>query len=199
VPKDRHDEVCALAKLIAEETLVVNPQDSLDVSGDVVEMIHSQLPIGPVVSEAQFNKIQGLIQSGIDEGATLIAGGLGRAEGFERGYFVRPTIFGNVKNSMTIAREEIFGPVVSIIEYDTVEEAIRIANDSPYGLSGYVSAETVEKAAEVAAQMQTGAIHLNGSGPDFMAPFGGVKKSGNGREWGEFGFEEYLENRTLIA
>ena len=155
--------------------------------------------IGPVVSEAQWNKIQGLIQKGIDEGATLVAGGVGRPEGLDRGYYVRPTVFANVTNDMTIAREEIFGPVLAILPYRDEEEAIRIANDTPYGLSGYVMSGDLERARRVALRLRTGNVHLNGAGPDFTAPFGGYKQSGNGREWGRFGFEEFLEVKAVMG
>ena len=123
--------------------------------------------IGPVVSEVQFNKIQALIKKGIDEGATLVAGGLGRPEGLNRGYYVRPTVFANVTNDMTIAREEIFGPVLAMLPYDTEEDAIRMANDTVYGLSGYVQSGDLEHARKVASQLRTGNVHLNGAGADF--------------------------------
>jgi aldehyde dehydrogenase (NAD+) len=147
----------------------------------------------------QWKKIQGLIQKGIDEGATLVTGGTGRPEGLAKGYFVKPTVFGNVRNDMTIAREEIFGPVLSIIPYRTEEEAIQIANDTPYGLSGYVTSGSIDRARRVAAQLRTGNVHLNGVGPDFAAPFGGYKQSGNGREWGDYGFEEFLETKAVLG
>jgi aldehyde dehydrogenase (NAD+) len=153
-----------------------------------------------VVSEAQFNKIQGLIQKGIDEGARLVVGGVGRPEGLNRGYYVRPTVFADVKNDMTIAREEIFGPVLAMIPYDTEAQAIQMANDSLYGLSGYVQSGTIEHAREVAAQLRTGNVHLNGAPVDFTVPFGGYKQSGNGREWGgEFGIEEFLETKAVVG
>jgi aldehyde dehydrogenase (NAD+) len=155
--------------------------------------------IGPVVSKAQFDKIQGLIQKGIDEGATLVAGGPGRPEGLSKGYFVRPTVFADVKNDMTIAREEIFGPVLSILPYRDEEDAIRIANDTVYGLSGYVASGSIERARRVASRLRTGNVHVNGAPPDFSAPFGGYKQSGNGREWGKFGFEEFLEVKAIIG
>ena len=198
VPRNRHDEVCAKAKTIAEQTRVVNPKEPDPVASDLATLMHSTMPVGPVVSQAQYEKIQVLIESGIQEGAKLLAGGLGKPDGTNQGYYVRPTIFGNVSNNMRIAREEIFGPVLVVIPYGTEAEAIAIANDSVYGLSGYVSGGSIERASEVAQQLETGAIHLNRSGPDFMAPFGGVKKSGNGREWGVYGLEEYLEPRALI-
>lgn len=151
------------------------------------------------VSQVQFDKIQALIQAGIDEGATLVTGGTGRPDGLNVGYFVKPTVFGNVTNDMTIAREEIFGPVLTILPYTDEEDAIAIANDTPYGLSGYVQSGDVEHALAVAARMRTGNVHINGSGPDFGAPFGGYKQSGNGREWGELGFEEFLETKAVFV
>jgi aldehyde dehydrogenase (NAD+) len=185
VPKARHDEALQIAKAAADS---VKPGDPF-ADGTV---------IGPVVSEVQFEKIQALIQKGIDEGATLVAGGTGRPDGLNAGYFVKPTIFGNVNNDMTIAREEIFGPVLTILPYDTEAQAIDIANDTPYGLSGYVQSGSVDHAVEVAAQIRTGNVHINGSGPDFGAPFGGYKQSGNGREWGVLGFEEFLETKAVF-
>jgi len=186
VPASRHDEAVAIAK-VAIANVKVGPASAEGVT------------IGPVVSETQWKKIQGLIQRGIDEGATLVAGGVGRPEGLSKGYYVRPTIFANVKNDMAIAREEIFGPVLSILPYRDEEEAIRIANDTPYGLSGYVTSGNLEHARRVASQLRTGNVHLNGAGPDFNAPFGGYKQSGNGREWGPFGFEEFLEVKAVMG
>ena len=154
--------------------------------------------MGPVVSEAQWNKVQGLIQTGIDEGATLAAGGTGRPDGLDEGYFVKPTVFADVTNDMTIAQEEIFGPVVSIIGYDSVEQAIEIANDTEYGLAGYISGDQ-DEAVAVAKRIRTGMMHVNGAGPDFNAPFGGYKQSGNGREWGELGFEEFIESKAILG
>ncbi len=155
--------------------------------------------IGPVVSETQWTKIQGLIQKGIDEGATLVTGGPGRPEGLTRGYYVRPTVFANVSNDMSIAREEIFGPVLSILPYDDEEDAIRIANDTSYGLAGYVSSSNLDRARRVASRIRAGQILVNGAPPDFGAPFGGYKQSGNGREWGDYGFEEFLETKAVIG
>ena len=186
VPANVHNDALEIAREVAESTKAGDP-------------FASGTNIGPVVSEVQFDKIQGLIQKGIDEGATLVTGGTGRPEGMNVGYFVKPTVFGNVSNDMTIAREEIFGPVLTILPYETEEEAIQIANDTPYGLSGYVQSGSVEHAQEVAAQIRTGNVHINGSGPDFNAPFGGYKASGNGREWGELGFEEFLETKAVFA
>jgi len=186
VPRKKQDEAIAIAKATAESVKVADP-------------FSEGMVMGPVVSEAQYNKIQGLIKKGIDEGATLVTGGLGRPEGLNRGYFVRPTVFANVTNDMTIAREEIFGPVLSILPYDTEEEAIKQANDTPYGLSGYVQSGNIEHARKVAARLRTGNVHLNGAGPDFNAPFGGYKQSGTGREWGEHGFKEFLEVKAVLG
>jgi aldehyde dehydrogenase (NAD+) len=152
-----------------------------------------------VANARQFEKIQSMIEQGIKEGATLVAGGLGRPEGFNKGYFIRPTVFGNATNDMTIAREEIFGPVLTIIPYETEEEAIRMANDTVYGLSGYVQSGSLEHARKVASRLRTGNVHLNGAGTDPAAPFGGYKQSGNGREWGVFGFEEFLEVKAVMG
>lgn len=155
--------------------------------------------LGPVISQSQFDRIQALIQKGIDEGAELVTGGLGKPEGMDKGYFVKPTVFAGVKPEMTIAREEIFGPVLAILPYDTEEDAIRMANDSPYGLSGYVQSGSLERAREVASRLRTGMVHLNGAGPDVSAPFGGFKQSGNGREWGEHGFKDFLEVKAIMG
>ncbi|KAA3649828.1 MAG: aldehyde dehydrogenase family protein [Proteobacteria bacterium] len=153
--------------------------------------------IGPVVSAAQFDKIQRLIQAGIDEGARLVAGGPGKPEGHDTGYFVRPTVFADVRNSMTIAREEIFGPVLSIIPFDTEDEAIAIANDSPYGLTHYVQTQDPARAKRVASALRAGMIEVNGQPLGAGAPFGGYKQSGNGREGGEWGLEEFLEVKAV--
>jgi len=153
--------------------------------------------IGPVVSEVQFDKIQGLIETGINEGARLIAGGPGRPEGFNRGYFVRPTVFADVSNDMTIAQEEIFGPVLSIIPFEDEAEAIAIANDTPYGLTNYVQTEDSEKRLRVARQLRSGMVETNGSGLAMGSPFGGYKASGNGREGGDHGIREFLEVKAI--
>jgi aldehyde dehydrogenase (NAD+) len=182
----QHDRAMEIAKAAADATKVGDP----NTKGTTV---------GPVVSEAQFRKIQRLIEAGIAEGATLVAGGPGRPEGFNRGYYVRPTVFANVKPEMTISREEIFGPVLSILPYESEEQVIRMANDTVYGLSGYVQSGDIEHARKVAAQLRTGNVHLNGAGPDFGAPFGGYKRSGNGREWGEFGLDEFLEVKAVMC
>ena len=139
-----------------------------------------------------------MIEKGIEEGAELIAGGPGRPDGINKGYFVQPTVFANVTNDMTIAREEIFGPVLSIIGYDDDIDAVSIANDTDYGLSGYVSGQP-DHAQSIARQLRAGNVHINGAGPDFSAPFGGYKQSGNGREWGVEGFEEFLETKAMMG
>ena len=153
--------------------------------------------IGPAVSEAQFDKIQGLIQKGIDEGARLVAGGTGRPAGLNRGYFVRPTVFADVSNDMTIAREEIFGPVLSIMPFDTEEEAVRIANDTPYGLTNYVQSSDDGRRVRVARQLRSGMVEMNGRPRGAGSPFGGVKASGNGREGGVYGLEDFLEVKSV--
>jgi aldehyde dehydrogenase (NAD+) len=186
VPRDRVQEAAAIAAEVANSTRVGDPRDEAT-------------EVGPLVSEHQWNKVQDLIQTGIDEGATLAAGGTGRPEGIDKGYFARPTVFANVSNDMTIAREEIFGPVLSIIPYDSDDEAVAIANDTPYGLSGYVSSADHARACRVAARMRTGMVHINGADLDSMAPFGGYKHSGNGREWGPHGLEEFLEVKSIFG
>jgi aldehyde dehydrogenase (NAD+) len=185
VPAARMAEAIEVAKVAAAKATVGDPQDE-------------STRLGPVVSEMQYTKIQGLIAKGVEEGADLIAGGTGRPEGLDKGYYVQPTVFANVTNDMTIAREEIFGPVLSIIAYQDEEDAVRIANDTDYGLSGYVSGEA-SHAQAVALKLRTGNVHINGAGPDFAAPFGGYKQSGNGREWGIEGFEEYLETKAIMG
>ena len=186
VPRSRLDEAAGIAARVAAETRVGNPRDE-------------GVEVGPVVSDIQWDKIQGLIQAGIDEGATLVAGGTGRPDGIDKGYFVKPTVFANVSNDMTIAREEIFGPVLSILPYDDVDEAIRIANDTPYGLSGYVSCDDLDEARRIASRMHTGMVHINGAWADSAAPFGGYKHSGNGREWGHHGIDEFLEVKSIYG
>ncbi|HEY4039720.1 MAG TPA: aldehyde dehydrogenase family protein [Burkholderiaceae bacterium] len=153
--------------------------------------------IGPLASKMQFDKVQDCIEKGIQEGARLVLGGPGRPEGCERGYYVRPTIFADVTNQMSIAREEIFGPVLSIIRFETLEEAIAIANDTPFGLAAYVQSADLDKARRVARRLHAGSVHLNGAGQDYVSPFGGFKQSGNGREWGKYGLLEYLELKSI--
>ncbi len=186
VPKDRMDEAATLAAAVADALVVGDPR------GEGTE-------IGPVVSEAQWNKVQGLIRSGIDEGATLAAGGVGRPDGLDKGYYVKPTVFADVSTDMTIANEEVFGPVLSIIAYEDEDDAVRIANDSPYGLSGYVSSSDLDRARRVAARLRTGMVHINNAWLDPMAPFGGYKHSGNGREWGAHGIDEFLETKSIYG
>jgi len=186
VPRDRMDEAAAIAAGVANAIRVGEPRDE-------------GIEVGPLVSAQQWQKVQDLIQKGIDEGATLAAGGTGRPEGLAKGYYAKPTVFADVSNDMTIAREEVFGPVLSIIPYDTEDEAVEIANDTPYGLSGYVSSGSLERARRVAARLRTGMVHINGASLDAMAPFGGYKQSGNGREWGPEGIEEFLEVKSIYG
>ena len=186
VPKARMAEAVAIAKEAAAGVVVGDPRSE-------------KTTIGPVVSELQFEKVQRLIKQGIAEGAELVTGGPGRPDGLDHGYYVKPTVFANVRNDMTIAREEIFGPVLSILPYDTEDDAVRIANDTPYGLSGYVSSGDTERALRVASRLRTGNVHVNGAMVDYAAPFGGYKQSGNGREWGEYGFEEFLEVKAILG
>jgi aldehyde dehydrogenase (NAD+) len=155
--------------------------------------------MGPLVSQTQFEKVQDLIQSGIDEGAKLVAGGTGRPSDLNRGYYVRPTVFGDVTPQMKIAREEIFGPVLSILSYDTEDEAVEIANDTPFGLAGFVQSSNRDRARAVANRIRAGRVYLNGAPFDRSLPFGGYKQSGNGREFGVFGFEEYLEVKAILG
>lgn len=183
VPAARMEEAIAAAAEAANGVTVGDPKGNF--------------AMGPVVSKSQYNIIQDYIQKGIDEGAQLIAGGPGRPEGIDKGWFVRPTVFVGT-NHMVIAREEIFGPVLVIIGYDDLDHAVDIANDSDFGLGGYVSGEDLEVARDVSKKMRTGAIWVNG-GFDFNAPFGGYKRSGNGREWGVEGFAEYLETKAIIG
>ena len=186
VPNARMDEAAAIAKAAAEQVQVGDPQAE-------------GTTIGPVVSGVQFEKIQNLIQQGIDEGAKLETGGTGRPDGLNAGYYVKPTVFSHVTNDMTIAQEEIFGPVLSLIGYEDDADAIRIANDTLYGLSGYVSSGDPERAKNIARAIRTGNVHLNGAPVDNNAPFGGYKQSGNGREWGLHGFEEFLETKAIMG
>lgn len=155
--------------------------------------------IGPLVSEAQFNKVQGLIEIAIKEGARVVAGGPGRPEGFNRGYYVRPTVFADVSNDMTIAREEVFGPVLAMIPFETEDEAIEIANDTPYGLSSYVQTSDPERARRVARQLRSGMVQMNGAGRGAGSPFGGYKQSGLGREGGKYGLEDFLEVKAVAG
>ena len=184
VPNSRKDEAVAVAKATADAVKVGDPSE--------------KTAIGPVASKAQFDKIQGLIQKGIDEGATVVVGGLGRPDGLDTGYYVKPTVFADVKNDMTIAREEIFGPVLCILGYDDLDQALQIANDTEYGLAGYVSGADLDQARAIARQIRAGSVAIN-HGFDMSAPFGGYKRSGNGREWGQFAFDEYLETKAALG
>ena len=186
VPLSRHDEALDIAKNSVENIKVGKPDD-----------INTDL--GPLVSITQYNKVQNLIEKGIEEGAQLVSGGKGKPDGFEKGYYVKPTIFGNVSNNMIIAKEEIFGPVLSIIPYDDIEHAVSIANDTVYGLAAYVTGEDQKKCLEVARELRAGQISLNygSSGPS--APFGGYKQSGNGREKAEWGLDEFLEIKAIMG
>lgn len=180
----------AALKIAKEATAVLQPGDPASRADTVM---------GPVATKAQYDKIQRLIQKGIDEGAELVCGGTGKPEGLGTGYYVKPTVFGNVRNDMTIAREEIFGPVLSILPYQSEDEAIALANDTEYGLSGFVWSSNVKRAFTVASKLRTGMVHINGAPADFAAPFGGYKSSGNGRELGVAGFEEFLETKSVMS
>jgi aldehyde dehydrogenase (NAD+) len=184
VPAAKMEAAKAIAKAAAETVTVGSPDGNAK--------------IGPVVSQVQWNKIQALIQKGIDEGATLVSGGTGKPEGMETGYYVKPTVFADVTNEMTIAREEIFGPVLAMLPYETEQQAIDIGNDTVYGLAAYVSGE-LEHAHAVARQLRAGQVFINGAQGDMMAPFGGYKQSGNGREWGDYAFTEFLEVKSMLG
>jgi aldehyde dehydrogenase (NAD+) len=184
VEKSMYDEAIERVKKFANEMKVDDPKKEGD-------------HIGPVISEVQYNKIQTLIQKGIDEGAKLVAGGPGKPDGIDKGYFVKPTAFANVNNQMDIARTEIFGPVLSIIPFETEEEAIAIANDTPYGLTNYIQTQDQQKANRVARKLRSGMVDVNGAGIAVDAPFGGYKHSGIGREAGVHGLEEFLEVKTV--
>ena len=187
IHKDHRDEAVAIAKAAAESVKVGMPREA------------ERGAIGPISNRNQYQKVQDLIQKGIEEGATLVAGGPGRPEGFNKGYFARPTVFADVTNEMTIAREEIFGPVLVMINYEIEEEAIAMANDTEYGLAGYVQSGDLDKANKVANQIRAGQVQVNMAAVDFSAPFGGYKQSGNGREWGTHGLEEFLEVKAVIG
>jgi len=186
VPRDRHDEALGIARVAAEALKVGDPRAA-------------GTDLGPVVSEQQYAKIQRLIEAGIKEGATLVTGGPGRPEGLNRGYYVRPTVFGDVTNDMTIAREEIFGPVLSILPYDGEDEAVAIANDTVYGLAAYVQSGNLEHAREVAARLRAGSVYINYPDWDTRAPFGGYKQSGNGREYADWGIHDFLEIKGIVG
>ena len=186
VPKERHQEAIEIAKEASESITVGNPEDD-------------QTQLGPVISDVQFNKVQHLIQSGIHEGAMLVTGGMGRPDGLSKGYFVKPTVFAEVTSDMSIFREEIFGPVLSISTYDDADEAVTIANDTPYGLAAYVSGEDPAQLMQFARRLRAGQVHLNYTGGGTDAPFGGFKQSGNGREKAEWGLEEFLECKAILG
>ena len=186
VPVARHDEALEIARTAAERLRVGNPQSA-------------DTDLGPVVSQQQFDKIQRLIEAGIKEGATLVTGGPGRPDGLNRGYYVRPTVFGNVSNGMTIAREEIFGPVLSILPYEDDEQAIAIANDTVYGLAAYVQSADLERARRVAARLRAGSVYINYPDWDTRAPFGGYKQSGNGREYADWAIHDFLEIKGMVG
>jgi aldehyde dehydrogenase (NAD+) len=184
VPNSRMDEAVAVARAVAEQVKVGDPGD--------------KTAIGPVVSKTQFDRIQRLIQSGIDAGASVVAGGTGRPAGLEKGYYVQPTVFADVSNDMQIAREEIFGPVLCILGYDDIDQAVEIANDTDYGLAGYVSGVDLDDARAVARRIRAGSVAIN-QAFDLNAPFGGYKRSGNGREWSGYAFNEYLEVKSTLG
>jgi aldehyde dehydrogenase (NAD+) len=184
VPKSRMGEAISIARDAAEKVTVGSPG--------------SGTTIGPVASRAQFDKVQRLIQKGVDEGATVVVGGPGRPAGLDKGYYVKPTVFADVTNDMTIAREEIFGPVLCILGYDDIDHAVEIANDTEYGLAGFVSGNDLDTARQVARRIRAGWVTINHAF-DMNAPFGGYKRSGNGREWSEFGFHEYLEVKSVLG
>ena len=184
VERSCYDEAVEIARRAAEATTVGNPEEEGD-------------HIGPLFDQIQFDRVQNMIQVGIDEGANLVAGGMGRPEGFEAGWFVRPTIFADVNNTMRIAREEIFGPVLAIIPFDTEEQAVAIANDTPYGLAAYVQTGNAERAARLSRSLRAGAVHINGGAYEYGSPFGGYKASGNGREGGDMGLEDFLETKMV--
>ena len=184
VEKKCYDEVIDVARKTAEEIKVGDP--TLD--GD---------HLGPLFDKIQFDRVQNMIQVGIDEGAKLLVGGLGKPDGHEKGWFVKPTIFSDVNNNMRVAQEEIFGPVLVIIPFDDEDEAIRIANDTPYGLAAYLQTGDKERAERVSRQLRAGGVHVNGGGYNYGSPFGGYKESGNGREGGDMGLEDYLETKAL--
>jgi len=186
VPRSKMEEAADTARQTAEATKVGDP-------------FAESTSLGPLTGKAQFEKVQRLIGKGIEEGAHLVAGGLGRPEGLAQGYFVKPTVFAEVRNDMTIAREEIFGPVLCIIPYDDEEQAVRIANDTPYGLAGFVTSGDKERARKIARRLRSGNVHMNGARVDFAGCFGGYKQSGNGREWGEAGLEEFLELKAIFG
>ncbi len=186
VPAERQDEALAIAAEVAFGQKIGHPREP-------------GVDLGPVVSQTQFDKIQRLIEAGIEEGARLVAGGLGRPPGLNRGYYVRPTVFGEVKRGMKIEREEVFGPVLAVMSYRDEDEAVRIANDSVYGLAAYVSSEDIGHARAVAARLRAGTVNVNYPAWDVHAPFGGFKQSGNGREYADFGIDDYVELKAVVG
>ena len=186
VPRERHDEAVTIAREAMEQIVVGDP-------------IAADSDLGPLVSASQFDKVQSLIQAGLDEGAELMIGGSGRPAGLTAGYYAKPTLFANVSNDMTIAQEEIFGPVLCVIPYDDEDDAIRIANDTPYGLAAYVSSGDSARASRIASRLRAGQVHINDGEYQAGAPFGGYKMSGNGREFGEWGLAEYLETKAVFG
>jgi len=186
VPAARIAEAAALAKKTAEAVSVGDPASE-------------ETAVGPVVSKIQFERVQSYIAKGISEGANLVTGGEGRPPGLDKGYFVRPTVFSNVSNDMAIAREEIFGPVLAILPYRDEEEAVRIANDTPYGLQAYVWSGDLAHANRIGRRIRAGRVTINGASGDMNIPFGGFKRSGNGREWGEFGLRDFLEVKAVLG
>jgi aldehyde dehydrogenase (NAD+) len=186
VPRAKLTEVEAIARATVEGIVIGDPDEDATV-------------LGPIANRAQFQRVQLMIAAGIEEGAKLVCGGPGQPDGLDRGFFVRPTIFSDVRTGMRIAQEEIFGPVLAILSYDDVDEAIAIANDTIFGLGGHVHGADLERVRGVARRIRTGQVHLNNPAWDPHAPFGGYKRSGNGREYGAFGFEEYLEVKAILG
>jgi len=185
VPAARLDEATAIAGSAAAGIVVGNPAGPVG--------------MGPVASRTQWHRVQDFIQAGVDEGATLVAGGTGRPDGLERGFYVKPTVFTDVHNGMTIAREEIFGPVLAILGYESLDQAIQISNDTVYGLAAYVYGADLEQVRVIAGRLRAGQVRLNGAPGDLTAPFGGYKRSGNGREWGTAGFAEFTETKSIMG
>jgi aldehyde dehydrogenase (NAD+) len=186
VPASKLAEVEAIARRVTAEVVVGDPKSE-------------KTTVGPLVSRIQYDRVERYIEKGIAEGAKLLVGGTGRPEGLSKGYYVKPTIFSGVRNDMTIAREEIFGPVLCILPYETEEQAVQIANDTPYGLAAYVWSKDNVRARRVGSRIRAGQVTLNGAAGDMQTPFGGFKMSGNGREYGEFGLRDFLEVKAVIG
>jgi aldehyde dehydrogenase (NAD+) len=186
VPRAEQERAARVTAEVAASLVIGDPMDA-------------RTTLGPVANRVQFEKIQAMIEVGLQEGATLVCGGHSRPGGISTGYFLQPTVFANVHNQMRIAREEIFGPVLVIIPYDSEDEAIAIANDTPYGLAAYVTSADRDRARQTARRLRAGSVHINGARADHSVPFGGYKQSGNGREWGRFGFEDYLEVKSMFG